>query len=174
MKKWSVTQNLTFKEQLESGIRYFDLRVSSKPGEVEKEIYFIHGLFGIRVWDGLMEINSFLLQHPGEVIFLDFNHFYAMDDSHHQYLISKILKAFGSKLCPVQPVEKVTLQYLWELKQQVRDIKIWMSLRLVLSMVITIYLCCLKSWALPERGKEPLVKPVNKKHLSTVTPGEST
>uniref|UniRef100_A0A7M4ETZ0 Phosphatidylinositol specific phospholipase C X domain containing 2 n=1 Tax=Crocodylus porosus TaxID=8502 RepID=A0A7M4ETZ0_CROPO len=119
MKKWSVTQNLTFKEQLESGIRYFDLRVSSKPGEVEKEIYFIHGLFGIRVLDGLMEINSFLMQHPREVIFLDFNHFYAMDDSHHLYLISRIQKAFGSKLCPVQPVEKVTLQYLWELKQQV-------------------------------------------------------
>ncbi|CAB1340888.1 unnamed protein product [Coregonus sp. 'balchen'] len=26
MKKWSMTQNLTFKEQLDAGIRYFDLR----------------------------------------------------------------------------------------------------------------------------------------------------
>ncbi|CAM5080151.1 unnamed protein product [Eretmochelys imbricata] len=119
MKKWSVTQNLTFKEQLEGGIRYFDLRVSSKPGEVGQEIYFIHGLFGIKVWDGLMEINTFLTQHPKEAIFLDFNHFYAMEDQHHIYLINRIREAFGSKLCTMEYVENVTLQYLWEKSQQV-------------------------------------------------------
>lgn len=43
------SQNLTFKEQLDAGIRYFDLRVSSKPGEPGNEIYFIHGLFGHKV-----------------------------------------------------------------------------------------------------------------------------
>lgn len=119
MKKWSVTQNLTFKEQLEGGIRYFDLRVSSKPGEIGHEIYFIHGLFGIKVWDGLMEINTFLDQHPKEVVFLDFNHFYAMDDGHHFFLINRIRSAFGSKLCSVECVEYVTLQYMWEKKHQV-------------------------------------------------------
>lgn len=119
MKKWSVTQNLTFKEQLESGIRYFDLRVSSKPGETGQEIYFIHGLFGIKVRDGLKEINTFLEQHPKEVIFLDFNHFYAMDDNHHFFLINRIRSAFGSKLCSVECVEYVTLEYMWEKKYQV-------------------------------------------------------
>ncbi|KFO57627.1 PI-PLC X domain-containing protein 2, partial [Corvus brachyrhynchos] len=109
MKKWSVTQNLTFKEQLEGGIRYFDLRVSSKPGEIGQEIYFIHGLFGIKVWDGLKEMNGFLEQHPKEVIFLDFNHFYAMEDSHHHFLINRIHSAFESKLCCVECVEYVTL-----------------------------------------------------------------
>uniref|UniRef100_A0A8C5TIL1 Phosphatidylinositol specific phospholipase C X domain containing 2 n=1 Tax=Malurus cyaneus samueli TaxID=2593467 RepID=A0A8C5TIL1_9PASS len=119
MKKWSVTQNLTFKEQLEGGIRYFDLRVSSKPGELGQETYFIHGLFGIKVWDGLKEMNSFLEQHPTEVIFLDFNHFYAMDDSHHHVLINRIHSVFDSKLCSVQCVEYVTLLYMWEKKHQV-------------------------------------------------------
>ncbi|XP_048350822.1 PI-PLC X domain-containing protein 2 isoform X1 [Sphaerodactylus townsendi] len=119
MKKWSVTQNLTFKEQLESGIRYFDLRVSSKPGEAGQEIYFIHGLFGIRVSDGLMEINTFLTHHPTEVVFLDFNHFYAMDKNHHVYLIGRIKEVFGSRLCTKECVENVTLNYLWEKKQQV-------------------------------------------------------
>lgn len=119
MKKWSVTQNLTFKEQLEGGIRYFDLRVSSKPSEAGQEIYFIHGLFGITVFDGLMEMNTFLTQHPTEVIFLDFNHFYAMSNSHHEYLISKIQEVFGSKLCTKECVENVTLNYLWGKKQQV-------------------------------------------------------
>ncbi|XP_060990207.1 PI-PLC X domain-containing protein 2 isoform X1 [Dama dama] len=119
MKKWSVTQNLTFREQLDAGIRYFDLRVSSKPGDADQEIYFIHGLFGIRVWDGLMEIDSFLTQHPQEIVFLDFNHFYAMDEAHHKRLILRIQEAFGSKLCSACSVESMTLQTLWEKKCQV-------------------------------------------------------
>lgn len=120
MKKWSVTQNLTFREQLEAGIRYFDLRVSSKPGDTDQEIYFIHGLFGIKVWDGLMEIDAFLTQHPQEIIFLDFNHFYAMDEAHHKCLVLRIQEAFGNKLCPACSVESMTLQSLWEKKYQVR------------------------------------------------------
>ncbi|XP_032487344.1 PI-PLC X domain-containing protein 2 isoform X1 [Phocoena sinus] len=119
MKKWSVTQNLTFREQLDAGIRYFDLRVSSKPGDADQEIYFIHGLFGIRVWDGLMEIDSFLTQHPQEIVFLDFNHFYAMDEAHHKRLILRIQEAFGNKLCSACSVESMTLQTLWEKKCQV-------------------------------------------------------
>lgn len=120
MKKWSVTQNLSFREQLEAGIRYFDLRVSSKPGDTDQEIYFIHGLFGIKVWDGLMEIDAFLTQHPQEIIFLDFNHFYAMDESHHKCLVLRIQEAFGNKLCPACSVESMTLRSLWEKKYQVR------------------------------------------------------
>ncbi|XP_067848360.1 PI-PLC X domain-containing protein 2 [Heptranchias perlo] len=118
MKKWSVTQSLTFGEQLEAGIRYFDLRVSTKPGE-EDELYFIHGLFGSKVSDGLMEINNFLTAHSKEVIFLDFNHYYAMQDSNHAYLIRMLKETFGSKLCRAKLVEEITLQYLWEHKYQV-------------------------------------------------------
>lgn len=119
MKKWSMTQNLTFREQLEGGIRYFDLRVSSKPGETDHEVYFIHGLFGLRVRDGLDDINAFLNAHRKEVIFLDFNHHYAMDDEHHRYLINMLKEVFGSKLCKMNEVEAITLDYLWEKKYQV-------------------------------------------------------
>ncbi|KAF0028229.1 hypothetical protein F2P81_019316 [Scophthalmus maximus] len=101
MVKWSMTQNLTFKEQLDAGIRYFDLRVSSKPGEPGNEIYFIHGLFGHKV------------------VFLDFNHYYAMDAEHHVYLITMLQEVFGSKLCSNGAVESITLDYLWERKHQV-------------------------------------------------------
>ncbi|KAG7487336.1 hypothetical protein MATL_G00022150 [Megalops atlanticus] len=119
MRKWSMTQNLTFPEQLEGGIRYFDLRVSSKPGEPGHEIYFIHGLFGHRVRDGLSDINGFLEAHPREVVFLDFNHHYAMSIEHHRYLIGLLQQVFGSKLCRPCPVEDITLDFLWERKYQV-------------------------------------------------------
>ncbi|XP_059390707.1 PI-PLC X domain-containing protein 2 [Carassius carassius] len=119
MKKWSMTQNLTFREQLEGGIRYFDLRVSSKPGEPGHEIYFIHGLFGHRVRDGLNDINSFLNIHKKEVVFLDFNHHYAMSEEHHHYLIKMLKDVFGHKLCRIDVVEDITLNYLWEHRYQV-------------------------------------------------------
>ncbi|KAM4701386.1 PI-PLC X domain-containing protein 2 [Discoglossus pictus] len=119
MKKWSVTQSLTFKEQLESGIRYFDLRVSSKPEDDDREIYFIHGLYGIKVWDGLMEINQFLTSHSKEVVLLDFNHFYAMDHKHHLHLVNILQESFGTKVCTSDCVENITLHYLWEKKYQV-------------------------------------------------------
>ncbi|TNN84674.1 PI-PLC X domain-containing protein 3 [Liparis tanakae] len=101
MVKWSMTQNLTFKEQLEAGIRYFDLRVSSKPRESGHEIYFIHGLFGHKV------------------VFLDFNHYYAMGAEHHVYLINMLKQVFGSKLCNDCAVESITLDFLWKNKYQV-------------------------------------------------------
>ncbi|XP_065805105.1 PI-PLC X domain-containing protein 2 isoform X2 [Labrus bergylta] len=119
MVKWSMTQNLTFKEQLDAGIRYFDLRVSSKPGEPGKEIYFIHGLFGHKVRDGLLEINNYLSRHRKEIVFLDFNHYYAMNAEHHKYLISMLQEVFGSKLCNNGAVEGITLDYLWEKGYQV-------------------------------------------------------
>ncbi len=119
MKKWSMTQNLTFREQLEGGIRYFDLRVSSKPGEPGHEIYFIHGLFGHKVRDGLNDINHFLNLHKKEVVFLDFNHHYAMSEEHHHYLIKMLKDVFGHKLCKTDMVEDITLNYLWENRYQV-------------------------------------------------------
>uniref|UniRef100_A0A672JZV6 Phosphatidylinositol specific phospholipase C X domain containing 2 n=1 Tax=Sinocyclocheilus grahami TaxID=75366 RepID=A0A672JZV6_SINGR len=119
MKKWSMTQNLTFREQLEGGIRYFDLRVSSKPGEPGHEIYFIHGLFGHKVRDGLNDINNFLTIHKKEVVFLDFNHHYAMSEEHHHYLIKMLKDVFGHKLCRIDVVEEITLNYLWDNRYQV-------------------------------------------------------
>ncbi|XP_077480424.1 PI-PLC X domain-containing protein 2 [Stigmatopora argus] len=119
MVKWSMTQNLTFKEQLDAGIRYFDLRVSSKPGEPGLETFFIHGLFGHKVRDGLREINSFLCEHQKEVIFLDFNHYYKMSSEHHKYLIKMLQEIFGNKLCKNCEVEAITLDYLWKHKYQV-------------------------------------------------------
>ncbi|XP_038142659.1 PI-PLC X domain-containing protein 2 isoform X2 [Cyprinodon tularosa] len=72
-----------------------------------------------QVRDGLLEINSFLCRHKKEVVFLDFNHYYAMDSEHHVYLIEMLQEVFGSKLCSDCAVENITLNYLWEKKYQV-------------------------------------------------------
>ncbi|CAL8321195.1 unnamed protein product [Boreogadus saida] len=66
-----------------------------------------------------VDINSFLNKHRKEVVFLDFNHHYAMEEEHHAYLISMLQEVFGSKLCRASPVETITLDFLWEKKYQV-------------------------------------------------------
>lgn len=106
---WSVTQALNFKQQLDLGIRYFDFRISRCPGK--EGFYFVHGLHGLGVSDCLREINDWLNEHPREVIIIDFNHLYCMQEKHSE-LISCIEEAFSSKLCPEMDLEAVTLNVL--------------------------------------------------------------
>lgn len=49
MRKWLATQTLNFTSQLEAGIRFFDLRISTKPRDPDNELFFAHGLFSATV-----------------------------------------------------------------------------------------------------------------------------
>nr|XP_006007176.1 PREDICTED: PI-PLC X domain-containing protein 3 [Latimeria chalumnae] len=119
MRKWLATQTMNFIHQLEAGIRYFDLRISTKPRDPDNELYFAHGLFSAKVKEGLEEINSFLSDHLKEVVFLDFNHFYGMQNSHHEKLVKMLHEIFGNKMCPAIFAQEVSLKYLWEKECQV-------------------------------------------------------
>lgn len=71
MARWSVTQNLDVTLQLSMGVRYFDLRLSTKVGT--DELYFVHGLYGDDVRGPLNDILNYLETHPREVrIFIFF------------------------------------------------------------------------------------------------------
>uniref|UniRef100_A0A1I8H1D3 PLCXc domain-containing protein n=1 Tax=Macrostomum lignano TaxID=282301 RepID=A0A1I8H1D3_9PLAT len=77
--RWSKTQSLSLLRQLESGIRYLDLRVALIKGQ----FYLLHSLVAI------------------SAVLLDFNHFYSMDSlsdmrAFQQLLISKL----GRRLSP--------------------------------------------------------------------------
>uniref|UniRef100_A0A8C6TSZ2 Phosphatidylinositol-specific phospholipase C, X domain containing 3 n=1 Tax=Neogobius melanostomus TaxID=47308 RepID=A0A8C6TSZ2_9GOBI len=119
MRKWLATQTMNFTSQLESGIRFFDLRISTKPRDPDNELFFAHGLFSATVREGLEQISSFLSAHAREVVFLDFNHFYGVQNHHHEKLVAMLKEIFGDKLCPVVFAQEVSLQYLWEKEYQV-------------------------------------------------------
>jgi len=55
------------------------------------------------------------------VVFLDFNHYYAMGAEHHVYLLTMLQEVFGSKLCNMCAVDSITLDYLWKNKYQVMN-----------------------------------------------------
>lgn len=119
MRKWLATQTMSFTGQLGAGIRYFDLRISTKPRDPDNELYFAHGLFSAKVNEGLEEINAFLTDHHKEVVFLDFNHFYGMQKYHHEKLVQMLKDIYGNKMCPAIFAQEVSLKYLWEKDYQV-------------------------------------------------------
>ena len=114
-KKWAVCQKLSPTEQLNAGIRYFDIRVAY---DSDQSMYRVcHTLLGDPLEDIMREISDFLNGHSKEVVLLDFNHFHGLTNDKHGRLLDMITSIFGSKLCPVD--NGVTLESMWQNKYQV-------------------------------------------------------
>ncbi len=122
--KWSVTQSLSFKQQLDAGIRFFDLRVATNDasGPLDK-VCFSHGLLCCTVEPCLREIAVFLNDHPKEVVLLDFSHFYKMSEALHNQLFQLLSSVFNGKLCPFvlngEVQANVDLNTMWARRHQV-------------------------------------------------------
>ncbi len=68
-----ATQAFTIDEQLEMGVRYFDLRVNKLS---EDEYVIFHSIInGVDFLPILESIKNFVLDHPTETLLLDFQHF---------------------------------------------------------------------------------------------------
>lgn len=67
----------------------------------------ISGLCVVQVRAGLEQISTFLSAHAREVVFLDFNHFYGVQNLHHEKLVAMLKEVFGDKLCPVVFAQEV-------------------------------------------------------------------
>jgi hypothetical protein len=73
----SKTQVVSASEQLKSGIRYLDMRLSYN--EKEELYYTTHNYFSSKLEEVLSEITLFLSDNPGEFIVLDIQHVYGVD-----------------------------------------------------------------------------------------------
>ncbi|MBX9977284.1 MAG: hypothetical protein K2X98_03445 [Alphaproteobacteria bacterium] len=118
---WSKAQGRTASQQLEDGIRYFDMRVVYR--ESMKKFYTCHGLYGSELSKVLRDIKTFLDNHPKEIIILDFNHLYNMVSpkvgDKNANLIDLIKATFRDKMAPSKVGPSVTLGDLWDNKWQV-------------------------------------------------------
>lgn len=74
MSRWSKTQNFNIIQQLNFGVRYFDLRISTGP--IKDAFYFVHGLYSEQVENALWEFQMFLDTHPKEVSYYHSMHLY--------------------------------------------------------------------------------------------------
>ena len=71
--RFSQTQTLDITNQLNLGVRFFDLRIGV---DSEKNFRVCHGLYGPTIQEILRPIESFLDAHPQEVVLLDFQHLF--------------------------------------------------------------------------------------------------
>lgn len=116
--RWTITQSANTIQQLQMGIRYFDLRLATKTGT--QDLYFTHGLYADEITLPLRDILEFVTTHPKEIVMLDFQHFYNFATEDHKRLMSMLLNMFGAKLCPRRVnLLPVTLNAMERLGQQV-------------------------------------------------------
>ncbi|XP_071399519.1 PI-PLC X domain-containing protein 1-like [Centroberyx affinis] len=112
--KWAVTQEATITEQLDAGVRYFDLRIARKPNDSDPtRLFFYHGLYTqTDVESVLSVINDWAERHPKEILILALSHFKEMQELLHNHLINFIKTLFGAKL--FHTGETPTLKCCWE------------------------------------------------------------
>ncbi|CAK6974292.1 PI-PLC X domain-containing protein 1-like [Scomber scombrus] len=123
VRKWAVTQEEAITNQLDAGVRYFDLRIARKPGDTDPtRLYFYHGLCTrTDVETVLKVINDWAENHPKEILILAFSHFKGFDKKIegqlHNHLINFIKTLFGAKLFLRD--ETPTLKYCWQKSRNV-------------------------------------------------------
>ena len=123
---WSKCQNLDVEEQLNTGIRYLDIRLGVLPqkyckstpreqGDQEtlEKFRIIHALYGESIRAPFDKISTFLETHPNEVVILDVQHTYSFMEEDHIFLVNKIETDFAKKLCPrTENFSNLTLDYM--------------------------------------------------------------
>ncbi|MCB9759687.1 MAG: hypothetical protein H6739_07580 [Alphaproteobacteria bacterium] len=119
----SRAQSLTIYEQLQSGIRYLDIRFCVASGvnldDVQlSDIYICHGMLGPSAPDVLQQIQQFLAENPKEVVLVDINHVYNWSASAGQALVDGLGTYFGQQLVPADAGLDVTLNQLWGTDQR--------------------------------------------------------
>lgn len=94
--KWSKTQPNSIKQQLDNGIRYFDLRVCGH----NNTNYICHGKYSDQLSNVIDQIKRFIdnPDHGNEIILLDFNHFYNVNTTAHHVLISELIEKLGPRI----------------------------------------------------------------------------
>lgn len=114
--KWCTTQTLSVTEQLDTGIRYLDLRIAHRP-DVSSNLYFVHGFYTSQTVEEILhEIADWLQQNPREILILGCDNLQSMSPEHHMCLINFIRRIFGPKICPKH--ERPTLRNLWKQSYQ--------------------------------------------------------
>ncbi|XP_051568362.1 PI-PLC X domain-containing protein 1 [Myxocyprinus asiaticus] len=99
--KWATTQEDSICNQLDLGIRFFDLRIAHKIKDPDEVFYFAHGIYSLlTVQEALTEVVHWLDQHTKEVVIIALSAFDGVNLDQHQDLIQFLIRAFGNKICP--------------------------------------------------------------------------
>ena len=88
-------------------------RQMSKNSNAYPQYKILHCLTGSEIMDVLKLIVSWLHDHSGEVVILDFQHFFKFTLLDHTRLVNMLVTLFGDLLCPWQPdLTSLTLTHM--------------------------------------------------------------
>lgn len=120
IRRWATTQRFSVSEQLRAGIRYFDVRLTVPLPAKLDGIRVLHALYGDRIEQFLLDINTFLNNHSREIVILDFNHLYNFGSTSYMQLLKILDSVFGPKLCPREKdLTRISLASMWDAGYQV-------------------------------------------------------
>ncbi|XP_007248947.3 PI-PLC X domain-containing protein 1 [Astyanax mexicanus] len=115
---WGTTQELIISTQLDSGIRFLDLRIAHKANDFDQNFYFAHGIYSlVTVKEALTDVSLWLEQHAKEVVMIALSAFEGVNPTQHRKLIDFLKSLFEKKLCP--KTEEPTLKKCWTRGYQV-------------------------------------------------------
>ncbi|KAK0140181.1 PI-PLC X domain-containing protein 1 [Merluccius polli] len=114
VRDWATTQEVNIIQQLDAGVRYFDLRVARKLNDTNPtRLYFYHGLYTHSDVETVLGMfNDWAERHPKEILVLALSHFKGMEEPIHIHLLNFITTLFGAKL--IRREDHPTLQFCWE------------------------------------------------------------
>lgn len=105
------TQQFTIDEQLQMGVRYFDIRVNKKE---DKYVIFHSIINGVEFLPILESIKSFIINNPTEVLLLDFQHFEGNSQNDVYNLITEYL--YNNNLLVENNTKLSDLEFISNLK----------------------------------------------------------
>lgn len=128
---WALAQNLSIADQLQSGIRYLDIRVldnrlvdtfdqdkAISDEAREKQIFVVHSMFGARIETVLDQVESFLRNNQKEIVILRLgtNRSDSLTSVGKRHLINDLVRArMGDLMVPRELGPTVTPGQLWAL-----------------------------------------------------------
>ncbi len=112
---WMPKQVLSIPQQLQAGIRYFDMRITKLRGAFLAE----HGLYTRQLKRYLKDMRTFLDEHPHEVIIIHFASLAQLDRGDKRRLVTMIFQMFGARLARAGVVSDLTLSFLWKKRKQI-------------------------------------------------------
>ncbi len=113
---WGKTQENSIYDQLSSGIRYLDLRLTNEP---DGQIYFEHGLRSELAAVGVADIGAFANAHPKELVVVYVQGINNFTPETHAKFIAEMEAAFGSRMAPRSVGTSASLEDLWALDKNV-------------------------------------------------------
>jgi hypothetical protein len=105
------TQQFTIDEQLQMGVRYFDIRVNKKE---DKYVIFHSIINGVEFLPILDSIKTFITKNPTETLLLDFQHFEGNSQTDVYNFITEYL--YNNNLLVVNDTDLSDLEFISNLK----------------------------------------------------------